>query len=85
MKFWIFSVYDSKAEVFNTPMFLPAKGQATRAFGDQANDPNSEIAKHPEDYTLFVIGEYESDTGLVTPLPTPESLGLALEYREVIQ
>lgn len=83
MKFWVFSVHDSKGETYNTPMFLPAKGMAVRAFGDQANDPGSEINKHPEDYTLFCIGEYETDTGLLVPLKTPQSLGVAIEFLEV--
>ena len=81
MKFKIFSIFDSKAESFNTPMFLAAKGQAIRAFDDEANRPESEIHKHPEDYTLFCLGDFESDTGKVEPLTTPESLGLAIEFK----
>ncbi len=81
MKFKIFSIFDSKAENYNTPMFLAAKGQATRAFDDETNRPESEISKHPEDYTLFCLGEYDSDTGKIESLNTPESLGLALEYK----
>lgn len=80
MKTQIFSVYDSKAEAFNTPMFVPSKGQAIRAFSDQVNETGSELNKHPEDYTLFCIGEFDSDTGTITPLSTPSSLGLAQEY-----
>lgn len=83
MKFYIFSVYDSKAENFHTPMFVPTKGIATRSFTDVANNPESEIYRHPEDYTLFLIGEFDSSNGLVTPLTTPESLGLAVEFKEV--
>jgi len=81
MIFKIFSVFDSKAETFNTPMFLAAKGQAIRAFDDQANMEESEIYKHPEDYTLFCLGEYDSDTGKIEPLKTPESLGIAVEFK----
>lgn len=80
MKFKIFSIFDSKAETFNTPIFLPTDGQAIRIFDDMTNDGKSEVSKHPEDYTLFVLGEFDSDNGLVTPLNTPKSLGLAQEF-----
>lgn len=82
MKLYVFSIHDTKAEIFNTPIFLPAVGQARRTFGDQVNDKESPFNKHPGDYTLFQIGEYETDTGLLEPLKTPISLGLAVEYLE---
>jgi len=80
MKLHVFSIFDSKAEIFNTPIFLPAIGQARRTFGDQVNDKESPFNKHPEDYTLFLIGEYETDNGKITPAETPTSYGLASEY-----
>ena len=82
MIFKIFSVFDSKAETYNTPLFLPAAGQAIRAFEDQANEETSEIYKHPEDYTLFEIGTFDSDIGKVEPLQTPKSLGVAIEFKK---
>lgn len=82
MKQQIFSVFDSKAETFNTPFFMAAKGQALRGFADEVNRRDSEVAKHPEDYTLFHLGEVDLDTGLVVPLSTPASMGLALEFKD---
>lgn len=80
MKQQIFSVFDAKAETFNTPFFMAAKGQALRGFQDEVNRKDSEINKHPGDYTLFHIGEVELDTGLITPLTTPTSMGVAIEF-----
>ena len=82
MKLHVFSIFDSKSEIFNTPIFLPAIGQARRTFGDQVNDKESPFNKHPEDYTLFLIGEYETDSGKLKPNETPVSYGLAVEYLE---
>ena len=81
MKQFVFAVYDSKSEMFNQPMFFKAKGEALRAFEDEANREDSAIFKHPGDYTLFLIGDYNIDTGLLTPMPTPTSLGLGVEYQ----
>lgn len=79
-KLLVFSVFDSKAEVFNTPMFFPAKGLAIRAFDDECNREESQIRKHAGDYTLFEIGEFDQDTGQLVPLPTPVSLGIGVEF-----
>jgi len=81
MKFFIFSVYDSKAETYGTPMFFPAKGQATRAFEDQANNPESVICNHPGDFTLFCIGEFNSDDGSIVPLDAKTNLGTGVDFK----
>ena len=81
MKTQAFAVHDRAAEVYNPPMFLPAKGQAIRQFDDLANNPDSPINKHPEDYTLYHIGEFDDETALLTPLPKPVSLGTAADFK----
>lgn len=80
MKQNVMAVYDSKAEMFNQPIFFKAKGEAIRAFSDEVNRDKSAMNAHPEDYTLFLIGEYDVESGLLTPLMTPTSMGLATEY-----
>lgn len=65
MKTCVYSVFDSKAAVYGVPFFMPKDAMAVRAFTDLANDPNSTVAKHPEDYTLFKIGEYDDQLGSV--------------------
>lgn len=61
MIFHAFSVYDSKAASFSPPFFVPAVGVATRSFSDVANDPTTDICKHPEDYTLYSLGTFDSN------------------------
>ena len=79
MKFQLFSVFDSMAENFNTPMFVAAKGIAIRAFDDQANNPESQINKHAADYTLFFIGEFDDSTGQITSVK-PQSHGTGADF-----
>lgn len=79
MKFKIFSVYDIAAENFNTPMFMAAKGQAIRAFDDEVNREGSQIGKHPVDYELFYIGEYDDESSNITST-RPVSCGKATDY-----
>lgn len=80
-KLLAFAVFDSKAENFGVPQFFQTRGLATRAFTDEANRTESMICKHAEDYTFFCIGEYDPDKGLLTPLSTPQSLGVAVEFK----
>lgn len=56
MKKKTYCVYDSKVGVYGTPFYFLTHGQALRGWVDIANDPNTEIGKHPEDFTLFELG-----------------------------
>ena len=45
-----------------------------------ANDKNSQIGMHPEDYTLFCIGSFDETNGVLTPAVVLESLGVAINF-----
>lgn len=60
------SIHDVKAEAWLTPMFFQSNGQAVRSFGDAVRDKNSEFGRHPEDYHLYVIGDFDPQTGTLT-------------------
>lgn len=78
------AIHDSKAEAWMTPLFFQATGQAIRSFADAVNQPDSEFGKHPEDYTLFLLGDFDPATGVVEVARTPVSLavGINLATRE---
>ena len=62
----IYAVYDSKGESYTPPFFDHAEGRAIRTFSDCCNDPGHQFGKHPEDYTLFDLGQYDDNTGTIT-------------------
>lgn len=66
MIFKVFCVYDDKAKAYLPPFFLPEVSQAIRAFGDAAQDSTHDFCKHPEDYTLFQLGTFNSSSGVLT-------------------
>lgn len=82
MKFLVFSVLDAKSEAYGMPLFFAAKGQAIRAFDDQVNSQESLISKHPKDFTLCHIGEFDDTTGLLVPLNQPVSLGTGADFKK---
>lgn len=75
----IFAVFDTKAQAFNSPFFVSNEGMAIRGFTDAVNDKNNSIGQHPEDYTLFRIGDYNDENGAITP-ESPATLGIGVEY-----
>lgn len=66
MKHRLFLIRDTKAELYSQLLSYPANGVALRQFADAVNDKGSDYGKHPEDYNLFQVGEYDDQTGVVT-------------------
>lgn len=83
MKIQIFSIYDSKAKVFSQAFFSPNIAVALRSFSVAVNDRETQLFKHPEDFSVFHIGEFDDDTGLLVPLLPVVSLGLAANFKGV--
>ena len=75
----MFSVHDQKAEVFLPPFFVPTKGIATRAFADCINSETHQFGKHPADYTLFYMGDFDDNTGQYDQ-GVKQSIGNGVEY-----
>lgn len=80
MKLQIISIRDSKAAAWMNPLFFQTKAQAIRAFGDAINDPQGEFIKHPDDYALYYLGEFDPQDGTLTPVPAPDCLGIGANY-----
>jgi len=75
----IYAIYDSKAEAYLAPFTTRNDGLAARMFEAAVNDPSSNFAKWPGDYTLFCVGEFNEHTGQVAPI-THRNLGTAVQY-----
>jgi len=75
----IFAIRDIKAGNYATPFFMPSNGLAIRAFSDLVSDPKTTINRHPDDFQLFVIGEYDDNSGEIISTK-PEFLSNASEY-----
>ena len=63
MKLNAYTIYDVAAGIYSRPYFAQADGAATRGFADLINDPKHPIGQHPEDYTLFRVGDFNERTG----------------------
>lgn len=71
----IFTVYDSKAEAFLQPFFLPAAGAAIRACENALKQSDHPFSLSPGDYTLFEIGSWDATDGVYIPHDAHVNLG----------
>lgn len=66
-----FSIFDTASGIYSPPFFQITKGLAIRIFSDTAKDKNTSIGQHPNDFTLFYLGEFDDNTGAYSSLETP--------------
>lgn len=59
-----YSIFDNKALQYHPPFFASTNGAAVRSLTDLANDLQNNIGRHPGDYVLFCIGEYDDAKGM---------------------
>ena len=66
MKMTICSVFDSAAATYGRPFFVPSRQVGIRTFTDEVNreDEQSNLYLHPDDFSLFVIGEFDDQSGV---------------------
>lgn len=62
MKHNVFAIYDSKANAYLPPFFLPTVAMAVRVFSDCVNSDSHQFGLHPQDYTLFHLGIWDDAT-----------------------
>jgi len=76
----VFTVYDSAARRYLEPFFAETIEVACRMFRSLVNKDGHQFARFPEDYTLFHLGDFDGETGRISGLDTPHSLGVAITF-----
>lgn len=62
-----YAVFDNKAEMYSQPFLEVANGTAVRAVQDIVmNQTDHPFAKHPKDFSLHRLGEFDEKTGVIT-------------------
>lgn len=81
----LYSIFDAKADFFGNPFTCRNAGEASRAFHQASEDPQTQINKYAEDFVLYELGGFDPSTGKLTPNETPLNLGSATQYKREIQ
>ena len=76
----IYSIYDSCTGVYCTPFVMENDNAALRCFSDYCIYPDTSLSKHPEDYSLYCLGDYNKKTGLLVSLNNPRLLAKASTF-----
>lgn len=79
----MYAVYDSKVQSFDRPFFMRSRGEALRSWQQISNDTQSGVCSHPEDYSLFELGTWDTDQARLTHHVTPLCLGRAVEFQKL--
>lgn len=61
----MYTIKDTKSTAYHKPFYEVSNGIAIRTFTDLANNKDTVIGKHPEDFILYHIGEYDDETGKI--------------------
>lgn len=79
MRLRAFAVFDVKSDSYSAPFWKSTVGQALRDFADLANNKDTTVGRHPEDFKLVQVGEFEDSSGVLFPCE-PVSLGFATDH-----
>jgi hypothetical protein len=59
----VFSLFDTKAGIYGQPFFMQHVSQAVRAVQDLCSDGETTVGRHPADFTLCRLGQFDDNTG----------------------
>lgn len=74
MKNSYFAVYDKKANLFTAPFPSHTPGSAERSLKESINNPESVHHKYPDDFALYLVFDFDDESGLVVETYEPPRL-----------
>lgn len=75
MKKIYYAVYDRKAEIYSQPFLEIKDGTAIRAVQDIViNNKDHAFAKHPKDFSLHRLGDFDEVSGVITGQEKPNKI-----------
>lgn len=82
MRYKVFSIRDRATGSYMQPFYSASVAAAIRMFSDEVNraDPNNNLNKHPEDFDLYMFGDFDDNTGLFDSGP-PSQVGVGKDLK----
>lgn len=78
----VMAAYDKKAKAYALPFFSPQVAVAVRQFGEAANTPDHQVCKHPEDFSLFLLGTFNDENGHFNLTAQPTHVAEAINLKK---
>lgn len=79
MELRVYSIRDSKGEIFAPPFLKKTHGEAERDFTTLTRDEKSMVYKYPEDFDLWYLGTFDDNSGKFNSLETPQHVLKAVQ------
>lgn len=67
----VFSVFDAAAKAYIPPFILPNRAMGQRVFWECSNAPDHMFFKHPQDYSLYHVADFDDVTGVICGFTEP--------------
>lgn len=71
----MYSVFDSKVGAYSAPFCARARGEAVRNFSIACQDDSLPFKKDLPSYRLFVLAEFDDQSGVIRPLKPEPVIG----------
>lgn len=79
MIYKVFSIYDTKAEIHSLPYYAPNVSAGQRSFKAVVLQ-DDRIRGFPDDFKLYMLGEFDDANGTITMEARPHDLGFARSF-----
>lgn len=78
----MYSIRDSKTEIFSYPFNAKTHGEAERNFSMLVNDkrPENLVNQFPQDYDLWYVADFDDQSGKIIPAETPVHIVKAVQF-----
>lgn len=65
MELQLVAIYDKRAQEYSPPQAYVTLAVAERSFSDAVQNKESQLNRHPEDFSMQHLGNYNSETGII--------------------
>lgn len=83
MNLHVMAVYDKKGRCYAQPFFSAHPDVGLRSFAAAVNTPSSAPSHNPEDFSLFLLGTFNDDTGRFNLTENPVVVAEAINLKRV--
>lgn len=79
-KLKVYAIFDAAAKAYGPPMVFHTTGLALREFETICRDPQSQLHKSPGDFSMWEIGQYDTDDATLFETQRTKAVCQATEY-----
>jgi len=76
----VYAVFDSVAKIYLPPWVQANDGLACRSFVHAVNDRSNQLGQFPADFSLYRVGTFDDQTGVLEAEVPPHALGSGVHY-----